>query len=612
MTRALSLALVLASTAALAQQQVFVCDPSTFPTRCAAVDSSGNLHITGGGGGGGSSVVSIDGGSVTVLEGTVPWTTWDFDAGVTLSLILQQLDAGISIVNFPAIQGWVSVDGGVVTVLQGTQPFTVQDYDAGATLSLILQQLDAGIGVSGTVTANQGRPGQTWPVQDFDAGSLLSLILQQLDAGIGVNGTFWPSVQPVQDYDAGQELGAILTQLQQGIPNDGGYVYVIPGTAGNWPSGVNAFGGWPVQTGPGPSGVGVPRVALSRDSTVGISGTANIQGAVVLDGGANVYGSVTTNPSATPVPVTGGANTGGYPTPILDTGFPVITANKQKLGANVSSPSFTTNQLRLLVVVFSSYAGATHAIFPVTISDTAGLTWTLQTSCITTGGLANEAGSSIWTALAPVGVTSDVVTVATSDTLAFDSIVSVYSYFAATPGISSTLYTGSTAALVQSVISPTQAGSLAVGAWIDGNGAGPITALSNTTFDSQISDSAQAGAVTAGRLNTANLSTGSVTLGSTLNSVFGCANAMEVRSAFYPVAVSGVYNTTQPQVDAGQVVAAQMTMRGGLIVSTGVDPFVPSQVTTSPPWQSVVIMNVNPLNPFLPRCNPVRVSNCQP
>jgi len=81
----------------------------------------------------------------------------------------------------------------------------------------------------------------------------LAVVVASDQSGVPVTGTFWQATQPVS---------------QSGAP---------------WSQNVTQFGGSAVVTGTGASGLGIPRVTVANDSTVGLNAGSNIVGKVGID-----------------------------------------------------------------------------------------------------------------------------------------------------------------------------------------------------------------------------------------------------------------------------------------------------------------------------------------
>jgi hypothetical protein len=141
----------------------------------------------------------------------------------------------------------------------------------------------AGCGGGGAVTANQGTPAVTanrWPVQLTD-GVNLSLLTAAGRLTVDGSGV----TQPVSGTVAATQSGAWT---------------VTTTPPANASTNITQFGGNAVVTGTGASGVGIPRVTVSNDSTV------------ILGAGAATIGALTANQSVNLTQIAGtGIVTGG-------------------------------------------------------------------------------------------------------------------------------------------------------------------------------------------------------------------------------------------------------------------------------------------------------------
>lgn len=549
----------------------------------------------------------------------------------------------VSVSNFPGTQP-VS---GTVTANQGTPNTAANSWPVEVTDGTnVLGTAAHPVRVDPTGTTTQPISASSLPLPTGAATAANQTAVQ------GTAGSPSTTVETIQGVSGGQP-----------VPVSGTVTTSPPANAS---TNVTQFGGNPVVTGTGASGAGVPRVTVSSDSFPAVQATqdfdagvslAQLQAqlaavqnqlaalsastklpkgldgrvatdvdhisqaipvqphAVTLDGGtASVTGTVTANAGMGPFIVGGPVSSGTAPSPTLDTGFPVNATLNRVNTRTLTSAAFSTGGAGRVLVVAVTFAAAGTTVYPVTISDAAGLTWTKQVENIESP---NAAGAAVWTAYSASTLINDTITATNSATVLLSGEFSIYSFANASQTVGAKggrSWVSGAALPVDSTALSVQAGSWVIAAFVDGNtGVGlPGTTLSTTTFDVTSQDVGNGNSFGTAHSTVASTTSGTLTIGTNGSDTFLQTAAIELQAQAYPALVAGVYNVPQPSLSPGQVAQAQSAQRGGLVVATGLDPFLPSQASNSLPWSGVTNVVLQPLNPLLQRCNAVRRSNCQP
>lgn len=167
--------------------------------------------------------------------------------------------------------------GGAVTVADGAdvaQGATTDVKvlgDTAGTLSAKLRGINTAL--AGTLTTD---------VTDRTARLLGHVTVD--NASIAVTGTFWQATQPISG-NVGLLAGAAVIGhviVDSGAITASGTVTANQGGA-PWSENITQFGGAAVATGTGAGGVGIPRVTVSNDSTVGLVAGSAVIGHVIVD-----------------------------------------------------------------------------------------------------------------------------------------------------------------------------------------------------------------------------------------------------------------------------------------------------------------------------------------
>jgi hypothetical protein len=244
-----------------------------------------------------------------------------------------------------------AVAGVLLAVAAWGQPFVVPPQpvvitDAGGVGAVTLTgaslnvNCTAGCGGGGAVTANQGTPAVTanrWPVQLTD-GVNLSLLTAAGRLTVDGSGV----TQPVSGTVAATQ---------------GTSPWVVSGTVTTTPpanasTNITQFGGNPIVTGTGASGVGIPRVTVANDSAVIVSGT------VTTTPPANASTNVTQFGSNAVVTGTGASGVGIPRVTVSNDSTVILGAGAATIGALTANQSVNLAQVGGTATVTGGVAGS--------------------------------------------------------------------------------------------------------------------------------------------------------------------------------------------------------------------------------------------------------------
>jgi hypothetical protein len=224
------------------------------------------------------------------------------ECGITLNVAAAALPlpAGAATSAKQPALGTAGAAAADVITVQGIAAMTALKVDGSAVTQPI----------SGTTTANQGTANtvaNAWPVKNTDGTNVaavkaastaplatdpalvVTISPNSPSAGnpaAGATGAAVPASADYTGYNSGGNLVGVSTAnplpvAQQGTVTVSGTVTTTP--PANASTNVAQFGGTNVVTGTGVGGAGIPRVTVSSDSVVGISGTVTVAGTVTAD-----------------------------------------------------------------------------------------------------------------------------------------------------------------------------------------------------------------------------------------------------------------------------------------------------------------------------------------